>query len=97
MILTSLASGPKHGYALTKDIEAFAGARFGPGTMCGAISRLEQQGLIEEMPGDDRRRLYQITAAGRSALASALGDLRRIVDEGVTRLALAAGIAGARA
>ena len=35
LILTSLASGPKHGYALLQDIEAFAGVTLGPGTLYG--------------------------------------------------------------
>ena len=30
LVLTSLAEGPKHGYALAKDIEAFAGIKLGP-------------------------------------------------------------------
>ena len=46
LILTSLASGPKHGYALLLDIESFAGVRLGPGTLYGAISRLEERGWI---------------------------------------------------
>ena len=46
LILTSLASGQKHGYALAKDVEAFSGVALGPGTLYGAISRLEERGLI---------------------------------------------------
>ena len=40
LILTSLASGPKHGYALLQDIQSFAGVTLGPGTLYGAIARL---------------------------------------------------------
>ena len=47
LILSSLADGAKHGYALTKDIETFAGIRLAPGTLYEALSRLESQGLIE--------------------------------------------------
>jgi len=89
LILTSLASGPKHGYALSKDIEAWAGVTLGPGTLYGAISRLDERGLIEPIEGDDRRRPYRITAEGRAALASAVRDLRVIADEGAARLGLA--------
>jgi DNA-binding PadR family transcriptional regulator len=56
LILSSLADGPKHGYALTKDVEAFAGVRLAPGTLYEALSRLEGQGLIEALDSDDRRR-----------------------------------------
>src|SRR5271167_3242919 len=36
LILASLADGAKHGYALTKDIESFAGVRLAPGTLAVA-------------------------------------------------------------
>lgn len=89
LILTSLAGGAKHGYALAKDIEHFAGVRLGPGTLYGAITRLESRGLIEAMPGDERRRPYKITAAGSAALAAAVREMRALSDVGATRLGLA--------
>src|ERR1700728_2070612 len=46
LILTSLADGPKHGYALIQDIKGFAGLELGPGTLYGALDRLERLGLI---------------------------------------------------
>jgi DNA-binding PadR family transcriptional regulator len=88
LILTSLASGPKHGYALAKDIEEFAGVTLGPGTLYGAITRLEERGLIESTAGDSRRRPYRITADGRAALSGAVRDMRAIADEGAARLRL---------
>jgi DNA-binding PadR family transcriptional regulator len=88
LILTSLASGPKHGYALAKDIEEFAGVTLGPGTLYGAITRLEERGLIEAAAGDNRRRPYRITAGGRAALAAVVRDMRAIADEGAARLRL---------
>jgi DNA-binding PadR family transcriptional regulator len=87
LILTSLASGPKHGYALLQDIEGFAGVRLGPGTLYGAISRLEERGLIEPVGESERRRPYRLTAAGAEALATMIEDMRAIVDEGSARLA----------
>ncbi len=86
LILTSLAEGPKHGHALAKDIEAFAGVALGPGTLYGAITRLEERGLIEPLPSDDRRRPYRITAAGVSALADAVAEMRRLAEVGAVRL-----------
>ena len=64
LILSSLADGAKHGYALTKDIESFAGIRLAPGTLYEALSRLESQGLIEAVPSEDRRRPYRLTPPG---------------------------------
>lgn len=87
LILTSLASGPKHGYALLQDIESFAGVTLGPGTLYGAIGRLEERGLIEPVESSERRRPYRLTAAGAEALEAALADLRAIVEEGTARLA----------
>jgi len=91
LILTSLAEGDKHGYALLKDIERFAGVRLGPGALYGAISRLEERGLIEAVEASGRRRPYRLSAAGAEALRSALADLRVIVDEGSARLSRRAG------
>ena len=87
LILTSLASGEKHGYALMQDIEGFAGVQLGPGTLYGAISRMEERGLIEAIGESGRRRPYRLTTAGAAELAAALAELRTIVDEGAARLA----------
>jgi len=87
LILSSLAEGPKHGYALTKDIERFAEVRLAPGTLYEALSRLEGQGLIESVESDDRRRPYRLTAVGADALRSHLASQRRIADLGLRRLA----------
>ena len=86
LILTSLALGPKHGYALAKDIEEFAGVTLGPGTLYGAITRLEQRGFIEPAGDDERRRPYQITESGRSALARAVTQMNLIASVGIARL-----------
>ena len=86
LILTSLADGPKHGHALARDIESFAGVMLGPGALYGAITRLEERGLIEPLPSADRRRPYRITATGASALAEVVADMRRIADVGIGRL-----------
>ena len=72
--LASLAEGPKHGYAITQDVEEVAGVKLGPGTLYGALSRLEGRELIEALPSEDRRRPYKITAAGSAALAAALAS-----------------------
>jgi DNA-binding PadR family transcriptional regulator len=87
LILASLADGPKHGYALTKDIEAFAGVRLAPGTLYEALSRLEAQHLIEAVASDDRRRPYRLTATGAAALRAHLDAQRRVADLGLRRLA----------
>ncbi len=87
LILASLADGPKHGYALTRDIESFAGVRLAPGTLYEALSRLEGAGLIAAVESHDRRRPYRLTAAGATALASYLESQRAIAEVGLSRLA----------
>ncbi len=86
LVLTSLADGPKHGYALAKDIESFAGIKLGPGTLYGALSRLEDRGWIEALPAEDRRRPYQITSAGAEHLAVHLRTARQVAATGLHRL-----------
>jgi DNA-binding PadR family transcriptional regulator len=86
LILSSLADGPKHGYALTKDVEEFAGVRLAPGTLYEALARLESQGLIEALESEDRRRPYQLTAAGATALQVHLEAQRRVTGTGLRRL-----------
>ena len=92
LILSSLAGGAKHGYALTKDIEEFADVRVAPGTMYEALARLERQGLIEALASRDRRRPYRLTADGALVLRAQLDSQRRVADVGLQRLASSAGI-----
>ncbi len=87
LILSSLADGPKHGYALTKDIESFAGVRLAPGTLYEALSRLEAHGMIEAVESHDRRRPYRLTATGAAALSTYLESQRKVAEVGLRRLA----------
>ncbi len=89
LILSSLADGQKHGYAITKDIEAFAGVSLGPGTLYGALSRLEARGLIEALPAEERRRPYRLTSHGSQVLAAQLRGLAAFAANGLARLATA--------
>jgi len=88
LILSSLADGPRHGYALTKDVEQFAGVRLAPGTLYEALARLESQGLIEALESEDRRRPYRLTAAGATALKAHLAAQARVTEVGLRRLAV---------
>ena len=87
LILASLAEGAKHGWALTKDVEEFAGVRLAPGTLYEALNRLERLGLIEALTSEDRRRPYQLTAAGAAALREHLARERQVADVALSRLA----------
>jgi DNA-binding PadR family transcriptional regulator len=86
LILSSLAGGAKHGYALMQDIEGFADVTLRPGTLYGALNRLEAMELIESLEGDGRRRPYRLTHAGAAALQAQLAAQRRVADVGLRRL-----------
>jgi DNA-binding PadR family transcriptional regulator len=86
LVLSSLAGGDKHGYAMMEDIERFAGVRLGPGTLYGAITRLEQRGWIAPVGPRDRRQPYTITSSGREHLHDHLTNLGRIARTGLRRL-----------
>jgi DNA-binding PadR family transcriptional regulator len=86
LVLASLADGDKHGYAMMEDIEQFAGVRLGPGTLYGAITRLEQQKWIRPVASEDRRQPYRITAEGRAHLTDLLQRLNAVVKTGLSRL-----------
>ncbi len=86
LVLASLADGDKHGYAIMEDVQAFAGTRLGPGTLYGAITRLEERGWIRPIGAVERRRPYRLTAEGRRQLQAQLASLDQIVKVGQRRL-----------
>jgi len=87
LILVSLADGPKHGHAMLLDIEALTGQRLGPGTLYGAITRLEERAWIQPLPAEDRRRPYKLTRDGHRVLRLRLETLRNVTRVGQARLA----------
>jgi len=87
LVLISLADGPKHGYAMTQDIARVSGQTLGPGTLYGAIARLEARKWIAPLPADDRRRPYKLTQGGLRVLRARLESLRTMTRVATSRLA----------
>ncbi len=87
LIMVSLAEGDKHGYAMIEDIEKLSGLRLGPGTLYGALARLEKRGWIMSVESDDRRKPYRLTGAGASALREQLSVMSSFAATGLQRLA----------
>jgi DNA-binding PadR family transcriptional regulator len=87
LVLTSLVEGPRHGYAIVKDVEQVAGVHLGPGTLYATLSRLEARGLIEGLPADDRRRPYRITGAGLALLRGRVARMESVVRTAIQRMA----------
>ena len=82
-ILLALADGPLHGYGIMLQL-AEAGLRVGPGTVYGALSRMEQSGWVEESQVErargpsGRRQRYALTPEGLDVLRA---DARRVVRD----------------
>jgi DNA-binding PadR family transcriptional regulator len=89
LILVSLAAEPRHGYSMTEDIETVAGVRLGPGTLYGALARLEARGFVEPLKSEDRRNPYRLTALGERALRARLASILVVAQTGQQRLASA--------
>ena len=87
LILGSLATGPKHGYAIVTETRRTTGVELGPGTLYAALSRLEERGLVRALPDEDRRRPYEITADGRAALRHRLEQMDSFTRAGLRALA----------
>ncbi len=86
LILSSLAGGPKHGYAIMQEIAAFAGVELGPGTLYTAITRLVDEGWIEPLEASARQRPYQLTPGGLDYLRGQLEKMRQLASFGLRRL-----------
>lgn len=91
LILASLASEPRHGYALIQDIETLSGGRvrMSTGTLFGALKRLLDDGWIERFQSKDtsrQKQAYRLTAAGRKQLESELDRMKQLTRAGFARL-----------
>src|ERR1051326_3560215 len=87
-ILITLADGEAHGYAVMQEVGRRSGGsvRLGPGTLYGAISRLLEDGVIEESEerpdpesDDARRRYYRLSKFGGRVLAAETDRLSGLV------------------
>jgi DNA-binding PadR family transcriptional regulator len=86
LILSSIAEGQKHGYAIMTDVSTFADVQLGPGTLYSAISRLVEMGWIEPCEASGRQRPYRLTPAGGAHLETQLGKMRHLANLGLKRL-----------
>ena len=87
-ILLSLSPGPKHGYAIMKDVQALSDSRvvLSTGTLYGALKRLLEQGWVKrvndpESNGTAReRKAYTLTDRGQRVLKSEIARLEKLVS-----------------
>lgn len=105
-VLLALADGPLHGYGIAREAEEASGGAvsMGPGTLYGALQRLDEKGLIREAPTPDdvegrhadRRKYYRITVEGRATLRAEATRLSRVVERARAKIALDAPGRGGR-
>ena len=89
LILVSLSGGPRHGYGVMEDVERYAGIRLGPGTLYGALERLERDGLVhplEPTDASDRRRPYRLTSSGEDMLRERIRALSAVTRTARSRM-----------
>lgn len=86
LVLCALADGPLHGYAINAAIEELTGERLGPGSLYGALARLESKRLIEPLDGQGRQRPVRLTPLGREVLERELRAMARVANAGLRRL-----------
>ena len=86
LILSSVAGGPKHGYAIMQEIAVFSGVDLGPGTLYTAITRLVDEGWIEPVEPSGRQRPYRLTDKGLGYLRAQLEKMRQLASFGLRRL-----------
>lgn len=79
---------PLHGYAVMQKVETISEGNvvIGPGTLYGAFTTLEKQGLIEKVSEEDRRKTYALTVKGRHVLAEHVRRLAVMVRNGQSAL-----------
>ena len=86
LILSLVEARPRHGYEISKLIEARSGGRlkFKVASLYPLLYRLEERGWIAgkwiEKAGERRRRFYRLTAEGRHVLAAQRDHWREFVD-----------------
>ncbi|HEX6471488.1 MAG TPA: helix-turn-helix transcriptional regulator [Streptosporangiaceae bacterium] len=86
LVLTALADGPLHGYAINTAIEQLTGRRLGPGSLYGALTRLEAKQLIEPLAEEGRQRPLRLTAKGRAVLEQELRTMAHVAAVGLRNL-----------
>ena len=88
LIILSLATAPKHGYAIMKEVETLSEKRvvLATGTLYSALRRMFEDGWIERVTdnnsaSDNReRKFYQLTRHGQLVLEAEISRLRKLVN-----------------
>jgi DNA-binding PadR family transcriptional regulator len=77
---------PLHGYAVMQKVEAISKGtvKVGPGTLYGAFTSLEKEGLIVKVKEENRRKSYVLTQKGKKALTNQIKRLEIMTQNGLS-------------
>ena len=83
-ILLSLRGGEKHGYAILKDVAEMSSeqVKLSTGTLYGALYRLLDQGLIEQIEPEDRARgkkVYRLMHTGLEVFEAEVSRMKHLL------------------
>lgn len=75
---------PLHGYGIMQNVEEISKGqvKLGPGTLYGALSKLEKQNLIvkQDVDENERRKYYKLTEFGKKVVVLEYERLKRLVN-----------------
>ena len=77
---------PLHGYAVMQKIEEISKdtVKVGPGTLYGAFTSLEKEGLIVKVKEENRRKSYVLTSKGKKVLMNQIKRLKIMTQNGLS-------------
>jgi DNA-binding PadR family transcriptional regulator len=92
LILLSLSTQPRHGYAILQDTERISDGRvrLSTGTLYGALRRLLEDGWIERFEDEDSSRgkqAYRLTSLGRRNLQQEVARMKQLTRVAALRVA----------
>ena len=75
---------PLHGYGVMQKVEAMSQGtvKIGPGTLYGAFTTLEGEGMIVKVGESDRRKTYALTDKGKAVIKEHIRRTSIMVENG---------------
>jgi DNA-binding PadR family transcriptional regulator len=72
---------PRHGYAVMQFLDQQSGGSItlGPASLYTTLKKLIQAGLIDELDGDDSRRVYHLNTKGHEVLIRNIERRRQVL------------------
>lgn len=86
-IMLSLVE-PRHGYGIMQHVQAISGdkIKLSPGTLYGALGKLEKERLIKIILTEERKKYYLLTDNGMLILYNEILRLHELVTHGLPHI-----------